>query len=217
MYENRVLIVEDEPMIAEDLAEILAQAGYQIAGIAYDSDQAVQILNTAQLDLVVLDIDLKSHLNGIQLGTLINKDHQLPFIYLTSFSDRKTIQEVKATKPMGYLVKPFDEKTLLAILEIALFNFAELWKAKSPPLSLDVLNKQLLTTITEREFACLEQLLLGKSNKEIAEGLFVSTNTIKTHLSNLFLKLEVNSRSQVFTQVHQLLERHKKKISRQGE
>ncbi|GAB5554872.1 MAG: hypothetical protein Sapg2KO_44630 [Saprospiraceae bacterium] len=206
MYENRVLIVEDEPLIAEDLAEILAQAGYSIAGIAYDSDQAIQILGSAQLDLVILDIDLKSDLNGIQLGTLINKHHQLPFIYLTSFSDRKTIQEVKETNPMGYLVKPFDEKTLIATLEIARFNFAELWKAKSPPLSLRALNKQVLTPITEREFACLEQLLLGKSNKEIAKDLFVSTNTIKTHLSNLFLKLEVKSRSQVFTQVHQLLE-----------
>lgn len=206
MYENRVLIVEDEPLIAEDLAEILRQAGYQIADIAYDSDQAIQALQSCQLDLVILDIDLSSALSGIQLGALINEKHQLPFIYLTSFSDRATIQRVKATNPMGYLVKPFDEKTLIATLEIALFNFAELWKEKSPPLSLDILNQKLLTALTEREFACLEQLLLGKTNKEIAEGLFVSKNTIKTHLSNLFLKLNVNSRAQVFTRVHELLE-----------
>lgn len=207
MYENRVLIVEDEPLIAEDLAEILAQAGYLIAGIAYDGEQAIQILNSTQVDLAILDIDLNSQLNGIHLGTLINQKYQLPFIYLTSFADRGTIQRVKATNPMGYLVKPFDEKTLIATLEIALFNFAELWKAKSPPLSLGVLNKQVLTPITEREFSCLEQLLLGKTNKEMAEILFVSTNTIKTHLSNLFLKLDVHSRSQVFTRVHELLER----------
>lgn len=205
MYQNRVLIVEDEPLIAEDLAEILEQAGYRIAAIAYDSSQAIQVLNTAQLDLVLLDIDLNSDLDGIQLGGVINRQHQLPFVYLTSFADRKTIQAVKATNPMGYLVKPFDEKSLITTLEIALANFADLWKDKSPPLSLALLNKQLLTAITEREFACLEQLLLGKTNKEIAEDLFVSTNTIKTHLSNLFLKLDVHSRSQVFTKVYELL------------
>ena len=205
MSEIKVLIVEDEVLIANDIADLLEDEDYIVSGIAYNSKKALEQLRQNQPDIVLLDIELNSELSGIDLAKIINKQYNLPFIYLTSFSDKATIEKVKSTNPMGYLVKPFEGKTLMTTLEIALFNYAQLWKRKRPSLTKRLINQQLYTPLTEREFATLLQLLEGKSNKQIAEELFVSTNTVKTHLSNIYLKLDVKSRSMLFIQVNKLL------------
>ncbi|HEB62060.1 MAG TPA: response regulator transcription factor [Bacteroidetes bacterium] len=205
MSEIKVLIVEDEVLIANDIAELLEDEGYTISGIAYNSKKALELLRQNKTDIVLLDIELNSELSGVDLAKTINHQYHLPFIFLTSFSDRATLEKVKSTNPMGYLVKPFEEKTLMTTMEIALFNYAQLWKAKRPSLTQRLINQQLYTPLTEREFVTLLQLLEGKTNKQIAEELFISTNTVKTHLSKIFLKLDVSSRSMLFMQVNKLL------------
>jgi len=205
MSEIRVLIVEDEALIAKDIKYILEDEDYFVSGIAYNSKKALEELRSNIPDIVLLDIHLNSELTGIQLAKIINEQYHLPFIFLTSFADRPTIEKVKSTNPMGYIVKPFEEKTLVATIEIALFNYAQLWKEKIPSLTKRLIDQQLPTPLTDREYATLEQLLEGKTNKQIADDLFVSTNTVKTHLSNIYLKLDVNSRSLLFKRVNKLL------------
>jgi len=205
MSEIQVLIVEDEALIAKDIKYILEDEDYLVSGIAYHSKKALEELRDNTPDIVLLDIQLNSELTGIQLAKIINEQYHLPFIFLTSFADRSTIEKVKSTNPMGYIVKPFEERTLVATIEIALFNYAQLWKEKIPSLTKRLLNQQLGTPLTDREYATLEQLLEGKTNKQIAQDLFVSPNTVKTHLSNIYLKLDVNSRSLLFKRVNKLL------------
>ncbi|MFK7932623.1 MAG: response regulator [Saprospiraceae bacterium] len=201
---TKILIIEDDPLIAEDLADLVERADYQVVGIAYKAESAFKLLRTTSPDLILLDINLNSELSGIDLAHFINKNYQIPFIYVTSFSDRDTIERVRETHPMGYLVKPFNEQSLYTTLEIALANFAQFQRVDKLQLSLENLNQKLLAPITEREFATLELLLKGKSNKQIANELYVSPNTVKTHVSNIFSKLEVDSRSKAILHVNQM-------------
>jgi DNA-binding NarL/FixJ family response regulator len=205
MSDIRVLIVEDEALIAKDIRYILEDEEYIVSGIAYNSKKALEELRSNPPDIVLLDIQLNSDLSGIQLARVINEQYQLPFIFITSFADRATIEQVKSTNPMGYLVKPFEERTLITTLEIALYNHAQLWAESRPALSYRLINDILPNPLTRREFATLQQLLEGKTNKQIASDLYVSTNTVKTHLSNLFLKFDVDSRARLLSRINKLL------------
>ncbi|MFK7937123.1 MAG: LytR/AlgR family response regulator transcription factor [Saprospiraceae bacterium] len=118
-----ILIVEDEPIIARDLSFALTDMGYQVTGIAHSAAAALQYLAQEQIDLCLLDINIEGHLSGIDVAHIINQQYQIPFVYLTSYSDQNTLERVKITQPFGYLVKPVDEPTLKSTLEIALYNF----------------------------------------------------------------------------------------------
>ena len=202
----RILIVEDEPLIAEDLAEVLGEMKFRISEIVHSSDKALQELKYNTPDLVLLDIELNSKLDGVQIAEHINAHYRLPFVFLTSFADRSTIARVQKTQPMGYIVKPFNEKNLLATIEIALYNFREQQKESTVELTLETINQQVHTPLTKREFEILKLIYAGKTNKELSDELFVSLNTIKTHISNLYLKLDATSRATAITRVRNMLD-----------
>ena len=125
MSEIRVLIVEDEPVIAENIAQYLNNNDFKVSGIAYDDEEAKKILETDLPDAVILDINLESEMNGIDIAQLINARYHLPFVFLTSYADRETIEKAKTVTPWGYIVKPFNENTILATLAIAVSNFVQ--------------------------------------------------------------------------------------------
>ncbi|MBR9920508.1 MAG: response regulator transcription factor [Bacteroidetes bacterium] len=204
MDQTRIIIIEDEPIIAEDLKVVLEDQGYFIGGTAHNSQDALEVLENTPADIVLLDIDLKSPIDGIALANIIRKKYGLPFIYLTSFADAQTIERVRTTRPYGYILKPFSEKELRACLEIALFNHAR-EKLPHGELNKQIVDKQLDAPLTSREFDILQLLYTGKSNKEIAEALFVSTNTVKTHLSNLYLKLDAHSKATAIARIRELM------------
>ena len=120
---NSILIVEDELIIAQDMKEILQEAGYSEIYMARNYQNAVEILKINTIEIAILDINLNSTETGIELGCFISRNYQIPFIYLTSYSDEQTINEVKLTKPSGFIIKPYSKELLLASLEIALYNF----------------------------------------------------------------------------------------------
>jgi two-component system response regulator LytT len=128
-----LLIVEDDTLIAQDLKEILEEVGYTEIYRVRNYEKAANILATKSIDLVLLDINLREALSGIHLATHINQHYQLPFIYITSYSDAATIAEVKQTKPAGFLLKPYSKPLLLASIEIALFNFSNQTNAAEVP------------------------------------------------------------------------------------
>jgi DNA-binding LytR/AlgR family response regulator len=129
-----ILIVEDEIIIAQDLKEILEEVGYINVFRVANYTQAIQILNNQNIDLVLLDINLNDSNSGINLANYINQNHQIPFIYITSYSDAGTINEVKQTKPAAFLLKPFNKELLLATIEISLFNFSNNHNASNQPI-----------------------------------------------------------------------------------
>lgn len=119
----RILIVEDNVIIADDMQSMLEEIGYEIVDNVIVYEQAVEVLKTQQVDLVLIDIILASDKTGIDLGKHIRANFDIPFIFVTSNSDRATVENAKTTKPNGYLVKPFEQQDLYTSIEIALSNF----------------------------------------------------------------------------------------------
>lgn len=199
MSEIRVLIVEDEPLIAADIESTLNNIDFTVAGMAHNYETALQQLKQNTPDIVLLDVNISDDKDGIDIGHFINENYKIPFVYLTSYADKITLDRAKKTRPAGYIVKPFEDKDLLAGLEIALYNFST--KDTTPTLSLATINKHILSQISEREFDILLAIYEGKTNQQMADSLYVSVNTIKTHISNLYIKLDVPSRTAAIAKV----------------
>ena len=125
MSKVKILIVEDEIIIAEDIASRLLGMGYDVAEIANDVDKATDSLINNNIDIVLIDIALPGYKTGIDLAQAINKEFHLPFIFLTSLSDENTVKKAGKTKPAAYLLKPFNDNQVRISIEMALFNFYE--------------------------------------------------------------------------------------------
>lgn len=118
-----VLIVEDEIIIAEDIASYLETLGYNVIGIVDNATDALQKIKTLSPDLILLDININGPIDGVQVATIIKQDYKIPFVFLTAFTDKQTLDRVKQTDPYGYIVKPFEEKDLEVTIELALYKF----------------------------------------------------------------------------------------------
>jgi DNA-binding NarL/FixJ family response regulator len=201
----KVLIVEDEPVIAENISIYLDNNDFEVSAIAYDSEEAFHQLKTNTPDAAILDINLESEQDGIDIAAFINKEIQIPFLFLTSYSDKNTLDKAKQVKPSGYIVKPFNEKTLLASLEIAISNFASEKNSAQPGLNIEKINRHLLSPLTDREFEVAHLAYNGITNSQIAEQTFISLNTIKTHLKSIYLKTDANTRYGLIVRLRQLM------------
>jgi DNA-binding NarL/FixJ family response regulator len=205
MSKHKILIVEDEPAIAENISLYLDNNDFEVSAIAYDSDDALQQLKSNTPDAVILDINLESEKDGIDIANHINQYYQLPFLFLTSYSDKNTLDRAKAVKPSGYIVKPFNERTLLASLEIGISNFAAEKNHDMPKLSMEKINKHLLAPLSDREFEIAQLVYEGITNTQIADKIYISINTIKSHLKSIHLKLDASTRLQVIQRLRELM------------
>jgi two-component system response regulator LytT len=118
----RILIVEDEPFIAENLQEMLGIFGYENTEIANSANQAIKAIKTSRPELVLLDVKIKGDQDGIELGGIIHDQYKVPFVYITSYSDKETVNRAKHTQPLGFIVKPFTKDDVYAAIEVALFH-----------------------------------------------------------------------------------------------
>lgn len=116
----RVLIVEDEPIIADDIALTLGDLGFEVADMVNSADLAMEAIKRTEPDLLLLDIKIKGEKDGIRLAHEINEQFNIPFVFLSSLYDEQTLQRAKSTRPAGYVVKPFKEQDLKVTLELAL-------------------------------------------------------------------------------------------------
>ena len=113
-------------IIADDMQSMLEEIGYEIVDNVIVYEQAVEVLKNKEVDLVLIDIILASDKTGIDLGKHIRENYNIPFIFVTSNSDRATVENAKTVKPNGYLVKPFEQQDLYTSIEIALSNFTSI-------------------------------------------------------------------------------------------
>ena len=115
----KIHIVEDEPLIAHTIKTVLLKEGYEVTGISNNGKSAIFDIEELQPDIVLVDIIIKGDMDGIEMVSHLKKRLDIPFIFLTSLSDEKTLERVKATNPSGYIVKPFNEHTLTTNIELA--------------------------------------------------------------------------------------------------
>lgn len=120
MSKKRILIVEDEFIIAQNLKMVLEGFGYEVVGHAFDASEALEMLQHAPVDLALIDINLGSGIDGVDLGRTIRSQWGIPLIFLTSHSDANTIRRATELGPSGYLSKPFNKTEVFANIEIAL-------------------------------------------------------------------------------------------------
>jgi len=128
-----------------------------------------------------------------------------PIIMITTEGGKGEVITALKAGVNNYIVKPFNEKTLLASLEIAISNHAADNNKKMPVLTLDKINKHLLSPLSDREFEVVQLIYEGITNNQIAEKIFVSVNTVKTHLKNIYLKLDANTRYGVIVRLRELM------------
>jgi len=199
LQKTKVLIVEDDGIIAEDLNSLLFEKGYSVVGVAHTGEDALEMLGTRQPDFALLDINLGSGLSGLDVAKTIHEKIELPYIFLTSFDDEKTLEQAQSYGPYGYIVKPYQERTLLATIKTAISNFEK--TKSSPGLSREKVNEISTQKITDQEFKIIECLLKGLTYQQIGEELYISINTVKFHAKNIYIKLDISGRAELFGRV----------------
>ena len=128
--DNKILIVEDELIVAKDVQRSLERSGYKIIGIARTANEALGILMRERPSIVLLDIYLEEKLTGIDLAIELNKQN-IPFIYLSANSNKKILEQANFTEPYGFIVKPFREKDVLVSLAIAKYHIDQKLQLKN--------------------------------------------------------------------------------------
>lgn len=123
MDKVKILVVEDESIVAKDIQQTLIRLGYDVPATASSAPNAYAKLEEHEPDLVFLDIKLKGEQDGIHVAEHIREKYDIPVIFLTSFVDKNTLDRAKVTEPYGYLVKPFNESDLQTTVEMALYKF----------------------------------------------------------------------------------------------
>ncbi len=122
MPKARILVVEDEVIVAMDIQSRLRSLGYMVADHVGTGEEAVRKAGETRPDLVLMDIRLAGEMDGIQAAEKIHAEFDIPVVYLTAYADEETIQRAKVTEPFGYILKPLQERELHAAIELALFK-----------------------------------------------------------------------------------------------
>ncbi len=132
MGKVKILVVEDEIIIADDICNILSKLGYHALDPVINYTEAIEAIDKYQPDLAILDIQLAGSKDGIDLAWKIKEDYEIPFIFLTSNADPNTVERAKKLNPPAYLVKPFNKDDLYTSIEMALYNYSSSLKGSEP-------------------------------------------------------------------------------------
>jgi DNA-binding response OmpR family regulator len=122
--ELRVLIVEDETLIAEELREQLSRFGFSVIAAVDTADEGIAIATRERPDLVLMDIRLKGEKDGVQAATEIRRQVDIPIVYVTAYSDRLTVDRARQTEHDAYVLKPFHRRELQSTIEVAMQRHA---------------------------------------------------------------------------------------------
>lgn len=179
MNDIQILVVEDEPIIADDLVFMLEEMGYPNVETVHYGENAIKKIQEREYDLLLLDINLEGEVDGIQVAEHAHSRLALPYIFLTSLSDEKTIERVKKTQPAAYLVKPIDEKDLRVNIELTLDKAIQAKaKQKEYPEIYYIKDKTRMSKVRTENILYLE----GSNNYTIVhtpEKRFVISQTLK--------------------------------------
>ena len=120
---TKIIVVEDELLIALHIKKVLEKHDYEVVIDITSVEDAILLIEKTPPDLVLIDINLNKDKEGTELGKYLLKKGSIPYIYITSYSDKSTLEKVNMTRPKGYIIKPFKEEDLLATISVVLNNF----------------------------------------------------------------------------------------------
>ncbi|MEN6442131.1 MAG: response regulator [Methanoregula sp.] len=120
MSKGRLLIVEDDEVLAKIITWRLNNLGYHVCGRAESCEETMELLAKGKPDLVLMDINIKGDIDGIETTSMIKRVYKLPVVFLTSHSDGPTLERAKATRPDGFVLKPFGDNDLRVAIDLAL-------------------------------------------------------------------------------------------------
>jgi len=170
-----------------------------ISAVAHSASEAYDALVNKDINFALLDIHLGPGPSGLDVANVIHTKYHLPYIFLTSFDDDATLAEAQKHAPYGYLVKPFQERTVLSTIKMAKANFD---KMKQSGVALDIDTIQIFDVLSKQEKAIALELIHGKSYKQISASLFISINTVKFHAKNIYMKLNIEGRAALASLIH---------------
>jgi DNA-binding NarL/FixJ family response regulator len=116
---KKLLIVEDEFLIANEIRSIVTQLGYAVMAVAKSADEALLAVKSETPDLALLDINIIGNRNGIELAKILQEKYGIKHLFITSYSDSAIVAEMNRTQPLGYILKPFDERDIRVALQMA--------------------------------------------------------------------------------------------------
>ncbi len=122
MSKERIMVVEDEWAIANDMQRCLKNQGYTVSSLAASGEEAVQKAEEHKPDLILMDIVLRGKMDGIEAAGQIRPLLNIPIIYLTAYDNASVLERAKITEPFGYIIKPFEERELHTTIEMALYK-----------------------------------------------------------------------------------------------
>jgi PAS domain S-box-containing protein len=122
MDRARIMVVEDEGIIAQDIKNCLENLGYEVPDVVFTGKEAIEKAEENHPDLILMDIVLKGEMDGIETASEIRNRFSIPIVYLTAYEDDKTLKRAKLTEPLGYILKPFEERSLRSSIEMALYK-----------------------------------------------------------------------------------------------
>lgn len=180
--DNKIILLEDEIIIAFDLQELLIKAGYDTL-VFHDSETAIKVLKEFKPQLAICDINLGKGETGIQFAKEALKIlPQIEVIYVTAFSNQETINDAQLTVPFNYIVKPWNEEQIKVTVGFAFTYIKEKIKHNS-----------LLKNLSHTEYKVLDLIGKQKKSKEIADILFIAEKTVRNHRYNIIKKLNITN------------------------
>jgi two-component system, response regulator PdtaR len=174
----KILIIEDETIIAHDIKDILEKNNYCVCGIADEYFSAKELFLREKPDLIITDIFLKGEKSGIDIARDFLKIKYFPIIFITAYSSDEIINLLFDLQNFSFITKPFTESQVIAAVKIICQR---------------ILNTKEHPSITPREKEILELMVKGLKTQKIAEILFISIDTVKSHRKSIFTKYQVNS------------------------
>lgn len=197
----RVLIVDDHTVVRDGLNALLsAEPGMEVVGAAADGVEAVKLAHELNPDVVLLDL-VMPRMDGVQATIEIKRGNpEARILVLTSFAENHQVFSAIKSGAIGYLMKDTSSEDLIQAIRDTYHNKPALQPEIARKLMRDIQSQagqeSLVGTLTEREIEILQQVALGKTNQEIADELFLSERTVRTHITNILAKLRLSNRTQ---------------------
>lgn len=185
MAEKRILVVEDESVIAGEIKRTLGDLGYTVVEVVSSGEEAIEKTSQHNPDLVLMDIVLKGEMDGVQAAEKIRLQHNIPVVYLTAYTDENTMQRAKISEPYGYVVKPFDDRELYTSIEMALYRHEAEEEKNRLYRELEQKNQELQQTNQELEKRVNELSALNHLFQEHLNERFAVVEAYKQVLEGL--------------------------------